>query len=264
MSALVEDAIFYQLAVSAHGDSGLFKNKSFIYIFSFLAALPLLMFFNNCTGGLDSQSSASEADSNSAANVNFSGNKAAEILLVSNSGSVWGYARDTVNKSQILNVRFYVDGASGGGRFAGQAWANQLSSGPNAGHFFTYQLPAEFVDGLSHTLYMYVVDERVENMLAPVSFAGYTPKAESVFNSQINGFVQTNCTRCHQSYWKYSTLYSGPLMKPTPAQGGTATNNLLIKKMSGVVSHTGGQFCPNGLNDPLCAEIQRWWKAEFN
>lgn len=216
---------------------------------------------------MNSQSAMTQSSSsggNLATSSSFSGQSAAEVLLISNSGSIWGYARDTVNKTLILNARFYVDGPAGNGRFAGEIWANQQSSGPNAGHFFTYQLPAEFVDGTTHSLYMYVVEDRAANLLAPVSFAGYTPKAESVFNEQINGFVQTNCTRCHQTYWKYSTLLSGPLMNPTKAQGGTATNNLLIKKMTGVVSHTGGQFCPNGLNDPLCTEIQRWWNAEFN
>lgn len=246
------------------GNLGLFKNKSYRFILLCLSAVGLTFGFNNCSAPLQSQSGVVESGSNAAAvGVNFSGQKAAEILVISNSGSVWGYARDTVNKNQILNVRFYVDGEAAIGRYAGQAFANQLSSGPNAGHFFTYQLPAEFVDGRSHALYMYVVDERAENLLAPVSFAGYTPKAQAVFGEQIKGFVQSNCTRCHDSYWQYSTLYSGPLLKPTPAQGGTATNNLLIKKMSGGVSHTGGMFCPNGLNDPLCAEIQRWWTAEF-
>jgi hypothetical protein len=246
------------------GNSGLFKNKSLSYLFFFLTALVLSVVFNNCSAPMNSQSALTESSSTSqASSVTYSGNRAAEILLISNSGSVWGYARDTSNSSLILNVRFYVDGPAGNGRFAGETWANQRSSGPNAGHFFTFQLPAEFVNGVTHTLYMYVVEDRAANLLPTMSFAGYTPKAESVFNNQIEGFVQVNCTRCHQTYWNYTTLFSGPLLKPTPAAGGTATNNLLINRMVGTVSHSGGKFCPNGLSDPLCVELQRWWNAEF-
>ncbi len=221
------------------------------------------MLFNNCSPSLNSSTSQSSEAGSANVSSSFSGQATAEILLVSNSGSIWGYAKDSLQAANILNVKIYIDGPVGQGQYAGSAVANQMSSGPNAGHFFTFQLPSRFADGLQRQIYLYVNSEQPAYLLAPMSFAAYTPKAELLFNQQIKTFIQTNCTTCHSGYWNYKTLYSGPLIKPTPALGGTATTNLFIKKMSGQVAHTGGRFCPNGVNDPICTEIQRWWVAEF-
>ena len=195
--------------------------------------------------------------------ANFSGQINSNLQLVSKVGAVWGYALDPANPGSTIKVIFYVDGPAGTGQYAGETQANVASQGPNAGHFFSFQLPAQFANG-AHVLYAYGYDTKPEYLLSPNSFSyeAYTPKAQNVFDPQIKGFVSNTCTSCHGTFWNYSTLFSGPLLNPTPGQGGTATNNLFIKKMAGLASHGGGSFCAD-VNSGICAEIQKWWTAEF-
>ena len=238
------------------------KIKLFV-LFS-ISFLTLSLFFTNCGQKNNSQSADSSSVDSSDVGSNFSGQINSSIQLVSKSGGVWGYALDQANPGSTLKVIFYVDGPAGSGQYAGETQANVASAGPTAGHFFSFQLPPQFANG-AHVLYAYGYDTKPEYLLSPNSFnyEAYTPKAQTIFDQQIKNFVQTSCASCHGTFWTYSSLFSGPLLNPMPGAGGSATNNLFIKKMSGLTSHGGGQFCAGGVNSGICTEIQKWWNAEF-
>lgn len=223
--------------------------------------LVLSTFFTNCAKPASEESSSSVVSNDVGAS--FSGQLVSELQYVSTLGEVWGYAYDPKNKSGSLKIIFYVNGPVGVGEYAGETQANVRSVGPNAGHFFSYKLPARFADSRQRVIVAYAVEARSEYTLYPgsVSYTSFTPKAEAFYNQRISGFVQSSCARCHT--WNYMQLFSGPLMKPTPGRGGTATNNTFISKMSGATGHNGGSFC-NGVNDGICVDIQAWWRAEFN
>jgi hypothetical protein len=194
----------------------------------------------------------------------FSGQLVSDLQYVSSLGEVWGYAYDPQNKSGSLKIIFYVDGPVGVGQYAGETQANVQSVGPNAGHFFSYKLPSQFADSRARYVVAYAVEARSEYTLYPgaIQYTAFTPKAEAFYNQNISGFIQSSCTRCHS--WNYMQLFAGPLMKPKPGGGGTASNNTLINKISGAVGHNGGSFCSGGVNSGICAQLQNWWRAEFN
>lgn len=233
-----------------------------IFIFPFIL---LGIFFNNCgkapaTQGVQSSSTVIKDPADVGAK--FSGQLNATLQYVGNLGTAWGYASDPLNPSNTLKIIFYIDGPVGVGEYAGETQANIASPGPNSGHFFSFQVPAKFANVVEHVIYAYAVEARPEFLLSPgpLTYQAFTPKAEAVYNQQIKLFVQNNCTKCHN--WTYNFLYSGPLLKPLPLKGGSPTNNIFIRKMSGLTGHNGGMFC-GGVNDGICLEIQKWWDAEF-
>ena len=232
-----------------------------IVVINFLfIGLLLSTFFTNCAKPAAEESSSASNDVGAA----FSGQLVSEIQYVTSLGEVWGYAYDPKNKSSTVKVIFYVDGPVGVGQYAGETQANIQMIGPNAGHFFSFKLPAQFADAKAgRYVTAYAVEARSDYTLFPgrVNYTSYVPKAQSFYNQRISSFIQSNCTSCHS--WSYMQLYSGPLMNPTPSRGGTAINNILIAKMSGATSHSGRSFC-NGVNDGICADLQAWWRAEFN
>lgn len=245
-------------------------NKKLIHLsVFFISSFILLVFFNNCgnyqANTLNDENMLTETGASSTPVTNdigskYSGTLSSNLQIVSKLGSVWGYALDPKNPSYSLKVIFYVDGVAGVGQYAGETQANQTAVGINAGHYFSFQLPAKFADGKYHKLYAYAVEAKASNLISPGAFnyEAYTQKAESVYNMNLKGFVSGSCSSCHG--WSYSALFTGPLLNPSPLAGGTATNNLFIKKMMG---HAGGKFC-NSENEGICSEIQNWWKAEFN
>jgi len=241
-----------------------FKTHSKMRWFLVFMSFMLVISFNNCAEAPQgrSEEASSDADPNDVGAA-FSGQLTSSIISVSSSGVAFGYAYDRVNPTRSIRVLFYIDGAVGTGTFIGDKAANEAGFGSAAGHYFTFQIPAGYNNGTNRTLHIYGHDAVPAYSLRPagVPYVGYTPKAEPIFNEQIRGFVQSNCVQCHT--WNYQTLYSGPLLTPTPISGGTATNNRFIRKMSGAEGHSGGQFCGGNINGGICAEIQRWWRAEF-
>jgi hypothetical protein len=245
------------------------KNQSRTLGILVFVSAALVLFFNNCgkfpeAATQESQTSmgSNQPDPNDVGG-SFSGQINSSIQIVSNLGAVWGYASDPINSGKTLRVIFYIDGPVGTGKYAGESQANQTALGANSGHYFSFQIPPEFANGANHTLYAYGYEAKAQYLLKPGAFSylAFTKKAEAIFNQQIKPFVQNSCSRCHS--WNYSALFSGPLLNPNPLNGGSPTNNLFIRKMSGLTGHGGGQFCTGGVNDGICVEIQKWWNAEF-
>lgn len=78
----------------------------------------------------------------------------------------WGWAHYNDGSGQYsdtaVDVDFYIDGPPGVGISAGRVKADKyradLCATVGCYHAFEYTLPAQFKDGLSHTLYVYAID----------------------------------------------------------------------------------------------------------
>lgn len=237
------------------------------YIVVFLSFLSISVLFNNCAPSKEQEPgaevSAASAETEVELVTDFSGKLTANFQYVSTDGRAFGYALDSVNKTKAIKVIFYADGPVGTGTLVGEIVAKESGVGANAGHYFSFKVPAAFAAGKSQKLWAYGHEAKPENLIkpSPVTYVAYSPKAESYFNTNLAPFINTNCTRCHT--WTYQAAFFGPFMNPLPLNAGTtAVSNRLIRKMSGLEGHSGGQFC-QGVNDGICMNLQAWWTAEF-
>lgn len=236
------------------------STRATLFINFLFIGLILGSLFTNCAKPAQ-EDSASNAVLNDVS-ARFSGQLVSDLQSVSSLGEVWGYAYDPQNKSGSLKIIFYVDGPVGVGQYAGETQANVQSVGPNAGHFFSFKLPARFADSRTRYVVAYAVEARAEYTLYPgaIQFKAFTPKAQGFYNTNIAGTIQNSCTRCHS--WNYMQLFAGPLIRPQPGGGGTATNNNLINRM--VSGHNGLNLCSGNVNTGFCQQLQNWWREEFN
>ncbi len=241
------------------------KARKTWYIFLFLSFMTTTVLFNNCAPGTGEEST-DESNSEQAADLvtDFSGKLTASFSTVYSDGKAYGYALDSMNKDKVIKVIFYANGPVGTGTYVGEVIAKEAGVGANAGHYFTYQLPAAYANGTQQKLWAYGHEAKAAyliNKTAPVTYVAYTPKAEAYYNANVAPFIATNCRSCHT--WTHANLFGGPLMTPTPYNGGTATNNRLIRKMAGLDGHSGGTFCTGGVNSSICTNLQVWWAQEF-
>ncbi len=77
----------------------------------------------------------------------------------------YGWACDTDNYNQAIDIHFYKDGPAGTGTFIGSANANLpreaavgAECGGNSDHGFTFNTPDSLKDGVSHTIYVYALN----------------------------------------------------------------------------------------------------------
>lgn len=191
-------------------------------------------------------------------------------------GLVEGWAADPDVPNLGTAVTFYVDGNINTGIIAGTVNANLPKIGvPVSGnHGYSLVLPNEFRNAAPHTLYAYVEDINTgqKHLLggSPFTFTAFAPnpQGEDFFDLNVaviagatQGLAENACINCHAGYHLYLGAYS-LLGSPTPANGGSPTNNFLIRKINGTLSHGGGNFCDAG-NGQLCTNIQAWWRCEF-
>lgn len=190
----------------------------------------------------------------------FTGRYAGQVYYVTSRGVVDGWAVDAQNTGTALTVYFY-DGAKPGGTLIGNAPANLAGPAGNfpGNHVFSYTLPANYRNGTARSLYVYI--QETEDVLlqgTPLTYTAYTPRAQAFFTSNVLPQLNTQCGSCHQRDFNDAYNY---LSSPLPNAGGTATNNVLITKGAGQ-SHSGGNRC-GGINAGACAQIQEWWRREF-
>ena len=74
-----------------------------------------------------------------------------------------GWAQDVDAPEAALTIHFYIDGPAGSGPVAGVATANQYRGDlctaiGSCSHGFSFDIPAQFKDGGSHTVYAYAID----------------------------------------------------------------------------------------------------------
>jgi hypothetical protein len=243
------------------------KQRHMRYAVIGVICLSTSVLFNNCAGNKAEESGeTSQASTPPVTATSFSGKLSANLQYVSSDGRAWGYATDSVNKSSILKVLFYANGPVGTGTYLGQVAAKENGVGTYAGHYFTFKVPPELANGQPQKIYAYAHEAKAAYLISPspLTFTSYTPKAEAYFTANVWPYIANNCTRCHVGEtWSYKNMYFGPLINPLPSNGGTATNNKIIKKMAGLEGHAGGTFCTNGVNADFCANVQNWWRAEF-
>ncbi len=190
------------------------------------------------------------------------------VTNVSLFGVVTGYAVEGNRNNKIL-VHVYVDGPVDIGTKVGEYTANLVGSGDLSGNFFSFTLPPEFRNADQHRLYIYGKTAVAANLLQgmPYTYISYTQSTEGMdyFNNTVRPAFVTNCGSCHSAYTGAATGYESAfsaLTTPAPALTGTEMNNTLVRKMSGTISHSGGDRC-SGINNGPCALVQRWWTIEF-
>lgn len=221
-----------------------------------LLAMPVL--YTNC--GLKGE----EASEASVLGAEFSGQVSGELTVIERSGLVMGYAYDARNPGKKMRVHFVANGAGAQGTYLGSVVANGTSAGAFSGYYYSYQIPAAYAGGQTHSLYVYGHEVGAPNLLfqAPGNFAIFLPIAQATYNSSgLNTYVNNTCNTCHG--WTYRDLFFGQLSTPNPFTTGSATNNALIRKINGQAGHSGGRFCQVNSDFP-CSAIQQWWNAEFN
>ena len=170
------------------------------------------------------------------------------------SGTIYGYG--LAPGGGTAEVSFYDGDPEDGGTLIGTTMANKGGDdGGNSGdNAFIYEVPAEAItSGTKLTIHAFVKEGDKLNRLkgSPHEFIPYKPTSETF---DIGNF--SACDGCHPGYT--INTWFGSLLSPTPEAGGTATNNQLYQKASGV-DHRGGNFCGGG---GLCDVISNWWTEE--
>ena len=191
----------------------------------------------------------------------------AEILSIDSFGKVYGYAMLSSMPSQKLQISIYIDGVAGAGVFQQKVDANLVGNGGTfGGHFFEYQIPELYSAGQPHVLYAYAGEETAAKLINGngKNFVAYSfsTAGQNYFDANLKPIFTNRCTSCHNAQdSSYQNRFMA-LLNPTPAAGGTAVNNLLIRKLSGGAAHSGGNICGSVSNSP-CSLIQEWWRIEF-
>ena len=188
------------------------------------------------------------------------------ITDVTSLGRVYGYAFDPQNSAVFVQVQFYIDGPKGTGTAIGTTVANKPGDDGNqpGDHSFSLDLPEAYRNGKAREIFAYAVIANEEKPLSSVGYKytaySFTQAGRDFYNANVQGRLG-GCGGCHTISYEQQ-FYS--MIAPSPAKGGTATNNQLINKAAQTngASHGGGQSCGNANASP-CAEFQRWWQVEF-
>ncbi|MEA3431041.1 MAG: putative metal-binding motif-containing protein [Nanoarchaeota archaeon] len=80
-----------------------------------------------------------------------------------NCEGIWGWARDPDYQAagEYIDVHFYADGPAGTGTYIGAVTANQPSEvgvGGNGNHRYSFLTPVSVLDGMSHDVYVYAIN----------------------------------------------------------------------------------------------------------
>ncbi len=155
----------------------------------------------------------------------------------------------------------------------GSALAVEIGlGGSTGGHNFSFNIPAQYIDGELHQIYAYVGTVEDGSLIpnSPYNYRAYTMTQgfQDYFNNTIgsglNGGFQSggrgcNASQCHGTILVDTFFYA--IISPSPFDGGSGTNNLIYDKVSGGAGHNGGNFCNN--NPSLCTQLQTWWSRQF-
>ncbi len=192
-----------------------------------------------------------------------------KIERISNRGLMEGWARDLDQPNTPVNVEIYADGVRGTGQFLGTVVANIAYSGIDAsGNIkFQYQLSATYMNGQSHSYYIYAQDSSSAAMYAQVQSSPKTATrysvdatAQSAYNANVLTALNNRCNGCHGTFTYNSMLYDY-FLNSSGSPGGSTTFSL-YQKISGQVGHGGGTHC--GGADNLCPNLQSVYTEQFN
>jgi len=179
-------------------------------------------------------------------------------------GEVRGWAANYKDPAAVVKVLIYKGTAEAGTLLATvDANLPGFDGGYNGDHVFFADLPDSVNDTQVHNIYAYAEIAGKKHLLGePFEHLGFTskPAGKAHFDSVLKPALTSSCGGCHD--FTYESAYRR-LVNPTPTSGGTATDNKLINKPAGTVSHGGGTRCANKTAVP-CSHIQTWWGLEFN
>lgn len=190
------------------------------------------------------------------------------VLNISVVGEVEGWAVNNDDVTQTVTIKFYLNGLPGAGTEIGTTIANLAGyDGDTPGdHRFRFQVPAANCNGSTYVLFAIMSQDTLEKEIVnkPDNFTAYTSQ-QAGMNYYISTLrpALTGCESCHVGEVNYANHYL-KILDPSPAEGGTATNNRLIIKASGGDNHGGGNLCPGGIDTAPCSLMQAWWHTEFD
>jgi hypothetical protein len=132
-----------------------------------------------------------------------------------------------------------------------------------SGGYFTSVVPMALWDGKIHRVWAYAISNstgsRTLFQAGPYSlFVGQTSAGKAYFDATVRPAVAT-CTGCHNSLWSDYYSAKGALSHPSKFEGGTATDNSLVRAPSGLDGHR--NICNGG---SPCSAFTTWWGLEFN
>jgi hypothetical protein len=189
-----------------------------------------------------------------------------EVRLVSTTGTItgWGYDPDSP-MNQICHQGLPGWRPNACGTLIAEGTANLVGYDNDlpGDHAFQLTIPLDYIDNQAHELFVYGLIGGEDKLLkgSPLCLHGLSQgrwrSCLSMPTMSVGGL--NACTGCHT--FNYDTHWS-TLVTPSPAAGGTATNNALINKLSGATNHAGGVFCAGGNGGP-CNQIRNWWQFEF-
>lgn len=98
-----------------------------------------------------------------------------------------------------------------------------------------------------------------------------TTESGTYFSNNVLPALRSRCVTCHERPQLTGrtdatlAIYNYAFMRSKIEVGPTATNNPLFNKIRNVVSHVGGDQCPNDIKGSVspCREIKEWTKIEF-
>lgn len=200
---------------------------------------------------------------------NNPGTPTGDVLDITPLGKVTGWGANPNDVNELVTVKFYIDGEQGGaGTFIGSTIAaNPGFNGGYAGsHAFQFYVPLSYRDGTTHQLFIYVSSNNQDYLMSqtPWTFAAYTTSSAgfNFYQQNLKPLLDAQCASCHGVNYD---LHFNNLLEPTPAEGGTATNNQLVRMPAGNfngLGHPGGNIC-GSVNGSPCDLIQQWWTIEF-
>lgn len=191
-----------------------------------------------------------------------------EVMAIADSGRITGWAADPNRSQDQFDIEFYINGDNNSGIFIGSIFANQIgyNGGVSGNHAFSYTIPEQYKNGMSYTLYAYLINGNnyVQLSGTPRTFTLYTPSSAGMayFQNTVRPILNNRCVQCHVI--SHDQFFSS-LVNPKPSAGGSATNNEMVRMPLGAFngkSHPGGNICGN-INSSPCREIQEWWRRQF-
>lgn len=188
--------------------------------------------------------------------------KVGDVGVVAPDGKIVGWALNPDRNKEAVTVRFFdrADATSP----LGEAKADQVGFDNNneGDHAFGWQIPKELCDGASRELFVRVViggkEQNIGDQARAYSCFQQTAGGKEYFTTAVAPLLKA-CVECHQHTYEQAWGY---LASPSPAAGGSATNNDFIRSPAAEIRHSGGKLCVDISTSP-CKEIQEWWKKEF-
>ncbi len=193
-----------------------------------------------------------------------------KIDEVDATGDVYGYAGSKNDPAAVAEINLYVGGPKGSGTLIATFDADQngYAGGIPGNHAFKFKLPEAQRDGTSKVLHAYGKIDGVEFELggSPYTFVAYTSTqaGQNYFASDVQPALNNTCSNgsCHASGFAYNGAYYR-LITPSPAAGGTASNNGIINRANGLLNHP-RNICDRVSGGAPCSQLRTWWGLEFN